>query len=65
MIGTTIENALTMVGVTSERVERWLGKPCKCKERKEKLDALGHWAQRVLSGKVDQAKDYLERIING
>ena len=64
MIGTAVESALSLVGISSERVETWLGKPCNCKERKEKLDQLGHWASRVLRGRTKQAKEFLFRMID-
>jgi hypothetical protein len=62
-LGDKIETALSLVGITSERIERYLGAPCGCQERKEKLNALGAWATRVTSGKLSKAKEYLERII--
>ena len=62
-LGTHIETALTSVGITSERVSRWLGKPCGCKERKDKLNQLGAWAHRVITGKEDDHKQRLETIV--
>ena len=62
-IGDSLERALSAVGLTSARVSAWLGKPCRCPERRNKLNALGHWAQRVLSGRVDHAVEYLDRIL--
>lgn len=61
-LGTLIQEGLTAVGVTSERVETLLGAPCGCKERAEKLDQLSAWASRVVGGKIDQAKTYLASI---
>lgn len=59
-----MENALSSVGITVARVEQWLGQPCGgCKERKEKLNQLERWVRRVLQGKVDHAKQFLERIM--
>jgi len=48
MIGDLVERALARVGVTEERVARWLGGPCGCAQRKAKLNALHAWARRVL-----------------
>lgn len=62
-IGDTIETALSKLGITSERVEQWLGGPCGCEERKQKLNQLGRWASRILSGKLEKAKEYLDLII--
>lgn len=63
MLGDVVESALSAVGLTSERVERWVGRPCGCKERREKLNRLGHWARRIMSGKRDRAGEYLEQIL--
>ncbi len=63
MIGDTLASALSLVGLTAERVEHWLGRPCGCEERKAKLNALGHWATRVLQGRREKAGEYLQRIM--
>jgi hypothetical protein len=62
-LGDRIEQALTLVGLTKERVERWIGPECGCTERQERLNALGAWAGRVLRGKVDHALLYLKGIM--
>lgn len=62
MIGTAVHDALAAVGVTEERVERWLGRCC-CAERRRKLDQLGNWAARVLRGRVQSAGDYLRSLL--
>lgn len=63
-VGSNIAKALETIGVTPERVSTWIGAPCGCVERKEKLDALGAWASRVVSGKVEGMKSFLERLIS-
>lgn len=62
-LGDLVQRALSSIGVTSERVEEWLGKPCGCKERQEKLNQLGYWAIRVSKGMSNKAKEYLDAII--
>lgn len=62
-MGDCIESALATVGVTQERVEWWLGAPCGCEERKQKLNQLGRWAVRVVSGRIDNAAKYLDQIM--
>jgi hypothetical protein len=62
--GETVEKALSSVGVTADRVSAWLGRPCGCKERREKLDVLGFWAVRVARGKIAGAKERLERLLS-
>lgn len=62
-LGTTIHQALSILGITPERVERWLGVPCGCKEREQKLNQLGAWAWRVTRGKTQDAINYLHQLI--
>lgn len=63
MLGDLIESALTSVGITSDKVESWLGKPCGCKERQAKLNQLTYWAKRIVAGKTERAYRYLTGII--
>lgn len=62
-LGDTVEAALSLVGITSERVEEWIGRPCGCPERKEKLNQLSRWAKRVLGGKLEDAEKHLEDLV--
>lgn len=62
-IGDQIEKALNAVGITPERVETFLGKPCRCRERKKKLNQVGNWAYRILSGETHNAKEELDKIV--
>ena len=59
-LGDHISQALAIVGITEERVSHWLGS-CRCLERREKLNWLGHWSKQVLQGKVQDMKAWLER----
>lgn len=43
-LGDAVEAALSAVGVDAAEVEAWLGRPCGCEERREKLNDLGRWA---------------------
>jgi len=63
-LGDLIESALSSVGITSGRIERWLAGPCGCEERKRKLNAVSAWARRVLSGKKEKAREHLGGIID-
>ena len=63
-LGDLVEKALTTVGITSDRVTRWLGRPCGCAKRREKLNELSRWAKRVIGGKTENAEEYLEEIIS-
>lgn len=62
-LGDMVEAALTSIGITSERVEKWLGRPCGCKERKEKLNRLSRWAKRIVLGQTDKAEEYLDEML--
>ena len=59
---------MSSVGITKDRVERWLGKNgdggCGCEERKRALNVLGWWAKRVLCGRVDDAARHLDSIMD-
>lgn len=63
-LGDRIGAALALLGVEEERIQRWVGKRCRCKERRERLNQLGAWAKRVIGGKIDKARNYLEEILN-
>ena len=62
-LGDAVHDALEFAGVTSDRVERWLGAPCACEERRQKLNQLGWWAARVVKGRTDKAREYLEQLL--
>lgn len=63
MLGDSVASALAAVGVTPERVEKWLGRPCGCEERQIKLNQLDIWARRVLKGRTEQAVYYLKLML--
>jgi len=49
-LGDVVESVLKRVGITEERVSAWLGRPCGCSARKEKLNALVNWANQYADG---------------
>lgn len=55
--------ALKSVGITAERVEEWVGVPCGCPERRDRLNQLDLWARRVVAGRIDRAREFLRGII--
>ena len=59
-LGDHISQALSLVGITEDRVSQWLGN-CRCLERREKLNWLGSWSKQVLKGKIEGMKAWLER----
>lgn len=64
-LGTLIESALSTVGVTEERVTKWLGRPCGCSERKRKLNELSTWAIGLIRGTTtkEDAGKALDEIV--
>ena len=64
-IGTKIGQALALVSLDDAAVSAWLGRDCRCAERRQRLDALGHWAARVLAGKLGDARHWLRLIVEG
>lgn len=62
-LGDAISKALAALGVTEDRVNEALGRPCGCKARREMLNRLNPWAERVNEGRVEDARKYLEEII--
>lgn len=62
-LGNTISEALRLIGVTQDRVELYLGVPCNCPERIQRLNQLGAWAWRVVNGRTVDALKYLETLI--
>lgn len=62
-LGDLTAQALAVVGLTPDRVEAWLGGECGCEERKQKLNALGFWVRRVLSGRTERAAEHLDTIL--
>ena len=63
-LGDLVESALRTVGITTERVTKWIGRPCGCERRKQMLNQLSRWAKRVLSGETEDAEKYLEEIVS-
>lgn len=53
-LGDRVESALAFIGITKDRVEAWIGEPCNCDERREKLNALGEWAASA----ADRGKEW-------
>jgi len=62
-LGDLVSQALSLVGITEERVSAWVG-DCSCKERIAKLNQLGYWAGRVLLGHRTNARKYLDAILH-
>lgn len=64
LIGDKVESALAALGVDKARVEAFLGRPCRCHERRESLNQLHRWAARVVQGKTERAREFLEKILS-
>lgn len=64
-LGDIIARAAGVVGITEERLTAFLGVPCGCDARREKLNQLGGWAARIVRGKIERASEYLDKIVGG
>lgn len=64
MLGDVVQTALTRLGITTDQVESWLGRPCGCSERKEKLNALHLWAKQAARLTQDRAREFLNRLLS-
>lgn len=62
-LGDATAAALEKLGITSERIESWLGVPCNCEERRIKLNQLDTWARRIIKGRTERALDHLQEIL--
>jgi len=57
---------LAAVGITEDRVSKWLGRGCGCGKRKEQLNRLHQWVERKIKGLFnsdDEAKKTAEEIL--
>lgn len=63
LLGDAVESALSFVGVTKDRVQAWIGGPCGCKERQERLNRLHLWAKSAMGGTVEKARGWLHKLI--
>lgn len=61
-LGDLIEGALSKVGITHDRVDAWLGRPCGCAERKERLNRLFSWARSIEETPSEEAVAKVEEI---
>lgn len=64
-LGDLLEEALSAFGITSERVEALIGRPCGCGERRERLNRFGRWVSRFLSGKQEEPPPEIQQLIAG
>jgi hypothetical protein len=48
--GDLAEKTLSAVGITKDRVEKWIGPECGCKERQDKMNRFGQWLKKKIAG---------------
>lgn len=53
--GDRLGMALAKIGITDESVSAWVGAPCNCPERRERLNRLGRWVTGILAGGQSEA----------
>lgn len=64
--GDHVKTALDLVGISQDRVSRWLGQHCRnCEERRRRLNRLGWMCHEIVKGNVPQAKEILEDLLQG
>jgi hypothetical protein len=64
-LGDAVERALKKVGITEEKVSKFLGRPCGCRARRDRLNSLSSWAMRTLGMNrtdEDSLKDLVEVV---
>lgn len=61
-LGDLIEGALSKVGITHDRVDAWLGRPCGCPERKARLNALFSWARASAETSIEESAARAQEI---
>lgn len=47
-LGDLVKQALDKVGINEKRIKEYLGVPCGCTERQEKLNRLSRWVKKIL-----------------
>lgn len=62
-LGDHIEQALTKVGITKQRVSKWLGRDCGCAARQEKLNNLSRWAKTAIHEAYESAKQTFDTLV--
>jgi hypothetical protein len=61
LLGDTIKNALSFVGITEKRVSKLIGRPCGCGRRAKKLNSIHQTVNNAVSSVVAKAKRILRR----
>ena len=59
-----VKAALEVVGVTEERVARWLDRECGgCRRRQDKLNEIGWAAARVARGRIRGMREFFDSLL--
>lgn len=64
-MGDMVESALRAVGITEERVHRYVWN-CRCRDRKERANRIHQWAEEQASGvykSILDARSALESLL--
>jgi hypothetical protein len=61
LIGDTIKNVLSAVGITEKRVSSLIGRPCGCGRRAKKLNTIHEKVNNAVASVVAKAKRILRR----
>ncbi len=64
--GDHVKSALDLMGITQDRVKRYLGTSCySCVERQRRLNRVGQWCRQALLGEAPQVKRMFEEVLGG
>lgn len=62
-LGDMVSHALSRVGITKDRISKFLGRKCSCAERQEKLNNLDRWARQSTKQSIKAARGFLKKLI--
>lgn len=63
-LGDIVEEALTKIGITSDKITELIGRDCGCKRRREKMNRLGRWLAKVTSGRFSEAREEFQGLLD-
>ena len=64
LLGDHVKNALEKVGISEEKVTKWLGRPCGCAKRRQKLNNLHLWIRQILGNEREQGEKQLNEALD-
>lgn len=65
LAGDALKAVLEAAGLTEERVAKALGRPCRCPQRRAKLNEWDAWARQAARESAGKAAEYLKAFVEG